>query len=226
MATMAMFAQTRADFVRRTYNHLGGAILAFVGFEALLLQWPGAEALAMTMIDGWMWLLVLGAFMLVATVAQKWAESGASPSVQYAGLALFVGAEAVVFLPLMYLATIYSSPDVIPTAGVLTAVMVFALSMVARVKDFSFLCGFLQVTGLIALGVIVISILMGFSLGLVFAAAMTLYASGAVLYETSNIMRHYRTDQHVAASLCLFASVALLFWYVLQIVMNFDLSDD
>jgi FtsH-binding integral membrane protein len=30
-------------------------------------------------------------------------------------------------------------------------------------------------------------------------------------------LHHYRTDQHVAAALALFASVALLFWYVLQL---------
>jgi FtsH-binding integral membrane protein len=35
-------------------------------------------------------------------------------------------------------------------------------------------------------------------------------------------LHHYRTDQYVAAALALFASVALLFWYVLQLFMNRD----
>jgi FtsH-binding integral membrane protein len=53
---------------------------------------------------------------------------------------------------------------------------------------------------------------------------MIAYAAGAILYNTSNVLHHYRPDQHVAASLALFASVALLFWYVLQLVIA--LSDD
>ena len=60
----------------------------------------------------------------------------------------------------------------------------------------------------------------GFNLGLVFSGAMVLLASGAILYDTSRIMKHYGPNQHVAASLQLFASIALLFWYVLQIVMS------
>jgi hypothetical protein len=33
-------------------------------------------------------------------------------------------------------------------------------------------------------------------------------------------MLHYRTDQHVAAALALFSSVALLFYYVLLALMG------
>ena len=60
----------------------------------------------------------------------------------------------------------------------------------------------------------------GFSLGLVFALVMVLFAAGSVLYTTSNILHQYRTDQHVAAALSLFASVALLFFYILQVLMS------
>lgn len=49
---------------------------------------------------------------------------------------------------------------------------------------------------------------------------MVLFAAGSILYTTSNILHHYRADQHVAAALSLFAGVALLFWYVLQVVMS------
>ena len=58
------------------------------------------------------------------------------------------------------------------------------------------------------------------SLGLWFSAAMVVFAGAAILHQTSNIIHHYRPDQHVAASLGLFASVALLFWYVLQVLMS------
>ena len=67
---------------------------------------------------------------------------------------------------------------------------------------------------------IVASIFIGFSLGLWFSVAMVVLAAGYILYNTSNIIHHYHTGQYVAASLALFASVALLFWYVVQIFMH------
>ena len=76
-----------------------------------------------------------------------------------------------------------------------------------------------------ALRTIAASILFGFSLSLFFTGMMTLFAAGAILYNTANVMRYYRADQHIAASLALFASVALLFWYVLQPTMSLA-SDD
>ena len=54
---------------------------------------------------------------------------------------------------------------------------------------------------------------------------MVVFACGYILYYTSNILHHYRTDQYVAAALALFASVALLFWYVLQIFMSLSSRD-
>jgi FtsH-binding integral membrane protein len=62
-------------------------------------------------------------------------------------------------------------------------------------------------------------------LGLFFSAAMIALACGYIMYDTSNVVHHYHTDQHVAASLALFASLVLLFWYVLRIAMMFA-SDD
>jgi FtsH-binding integral membrane protein len=83
----------------------------------------------------------------------------------------------------------------------------------------------LSVGALLALGFIVASIFIGFSLGTLFAFAMVALMSGYILYYTSNVMYHYRTDQHVAAALALFASVGLLFWYILQIVISLSSRD-
>jgi FtsH-binding integral membrane protein len=89
-------------------------------------------------------------------------------------------------------------------------------------KDFSFMRQGLMVAGLGATGLILCSILFGFQLGTLFAAIMVLFAAGYILYHTSNILHHYPVGSHVAASLALFASVALLFWYILQLVMSRD----
>ena len=71
-----------------------------------------------------------------------------------------------------------------------------------------------------AFGFIIASILFKFNLGTLFSFALVLLAAGAILYQTSNIIREYNTQQHVAAALGLFASVMLMFWYILRIFMS------
>jgi FtsH-binding integral membrane protein len=218
----------RATFIRRTYAHLAGAILAFVGIEAMLLNVVGGDQiLGLLGTSRLSWLVVMVAFMAAGWVARAWAHSDSSPAVQYLGLGLYVVAEAVIFLPLLYLASKMTDPKVIPTAGILT-LSVFGgltLSVFVTKKDYSFLGPILCLSGFIALGIIVASCLLGFSLGMFFSFAMVALASAFILYDTSKVLLHYRTDQHVGAALELFASVALLFWYVLRIVMAFSSRD-
>src|SRR5690606_36524012 len=111
---------------------------------------------------------------------------------------------------------------VIPTAAGLTGVIFGGLTLTVLLtkKDFSFLRGALDIGAFAALGLILFGALLGFSLGLWFSFAMVVLASGYILYYTSQVFAHYRPTQYVAASLALFAAVALLFWYVLQIVMS------
>jgi FtsH-binding integral membrane protein len=93
--------------------------------------------------------------------------------------------------------------------------------MITR-KDFSFLRGLLVWGGMLALIGIGGSFLFGYNMGTWFSLAMIGLAGAAVLYDTSNIMLHYPTDRYVAASLALFASIALMFWYVLRLFMSRD----
>ena len=220
--------EARAAFIRRTYQHLAMAILAFMGLEFVIFKTGMAEAMTRTMLGGkFSWLVVLGAFMIVSWVAEKWAHASVSRGAQYLGLGLYVVAEAIIFVPLLYIAVTFSSPDTIPIAAVITGLLFLGLTVTAFTtrKDFSFLGGILKVGACVALGVIVCSIMFGFSLGIVFAGVMVAFASGAILYSTSRIIHDYNTDQHVAASLSLFASVALLFWYVLRIFIALTSRD-
>ncbi|HQW28164.1 MAG: US12 family protein [Verrucomicrobiales bacterium] len=213
----------RTAFIRRTYLHLGFAILAFIGVEWFLLGQSWAPALIQKMTGGMGWLVVLGAFMGISFLAERLASSEASKGAQYAGLILFVVAEAVIFMPLLYMAMFYANDgQVILKAGVTTGFVFGGLTFAAFAtgKDFSFLRGFLMVGGFVALGIIIVSMIFGFNLGTLFAGAMALFASISILYNTSNVIHHYRTDQYVSAALSLFASVALLFWYILRIFMN------
>ncbi len=213
----------RAAFIRNTYIHLGFAIVAFILVEYFVLQQSWAGPFAQKMTGGRSWLIVLGAFMGVSWVANKFAMSDTSRGMQYLGLGLFIVAEAIIFLPLLYVAANMSGDSqIILKAGITTGCIFGGLTLAAFItkKDFSFLGSFLSIAFFVAMGIIVVSILFGFNLGTLFAGAMALLAGGSILYTTSNIMHHYRTDQHVAAALSLFSSVALLFWYILRIFMS------
>ena len=220
----------RVAFIRRTYAHLGGAVLAFVALETLMFALiPEATMVTIMqgMVGGYMWLAVLGGFMVVSWLARSWASSTTSQSTQYAGLSLYVVAQAVLFLPLMTVAYYFVDRSVLPSAALITLVVFGGLTAVVMITktDFSFLRNFLIVGGLLAMGAVVCGIVFGFNFGLLFSFALVALASGYILYDTSNVLHHYRTDQHVAAALALFASVALLFWYVLRIMIAFSGRD-
>ncbi len=212
----------RASFIRRTYLHLGGAILAFAGLETLLVKSGVAESfLNVLKGNSWMWLIVMVMFMGVSYIADRWAHSPISKEMQYAGLGAFVVAEAIVFMPMIYIAQQFA-PDILGHAILLTLMLVGGITFTAFTtrKNFSFLGPILSMGSWIALGVILASALFGFTLGAVFSGIMILFAAAAVLYSTSNIIHEYHTEQHVAASLSLFSSVGLLFWYILQFLMS------
>ncbi len=225
-------AQARIGFIRRTYAHLGAAVLGFVLLTTLIFTLvPATAILGFThAVGGWGWLVFLGAFMLVSWVARSWAESSTSQQTQYLGLGLYVVAEAILFVPLLAIAQFYvGDPWLIPSAGIITLLTFAGLSGVVFLSraDFSFLRMYLVLGGLVGMGLILCSILLpsGLSLGLWFSAAMVALACGYILYDTSNVLHHYRTDQHVAAALALFASVALLFWWVIRILIALNGRD-
>lgn len=215
----------RTDFIRRTYLHLAGAVLAFILIEALLLViFPPATLFANfgRFLSGPGWFLILGGFMLVSWIAEKWARSNASPGLQYAGLSLYVVAEAFLFLPLMAIALKIDPSGTIPLkAGIITAVVFGGLTAMVFMTgaDFSWLGRYLFLAGLLAFGFAIAAYFFGLSLGLFFSVALVALAAGYILYDTSNVMHHYNTNQHVAASLALFASVALMLWYVMRILI-------
>ncbi len=224
-ATVADIPESgRAAFIRRTYGHLAGAVAAFVVLETLLIASGAGRALAGLMLGGrWTWLIVLGGFMLVSQVATTWASSSVKRSTQYAGLGLYVAAEAIIFAPLIMVA-LSIDPQLLGKAMLITVGLFVGLSWVAFAtkKDFSFLSGFLRIAGMVALATIVASLIFGFSLGTLFCVLMVALVGGTIVYQTSNVIHHYHPDQHVAASLALFASFATLLWYVIQIVMDRD----
>jgi FtsH-binding integral membrane protein len=216
----------RREFIQNTYLHLAFAVLAFVGLEVFLFQVADVERalseIMLTFAGGWSWLIVLGAFGILGNLAQRLTAKTTSQAVQYGGLGLYVAAQSVLFVPLLTQATYFAGWSVLPTAAMLTLSIFSVLTGYVFVtkQDFSFLGPILSIASIAALVIIVMSIALGFQLGMLFAGVMVVLASGYIVYDTSNVLHHFRTDQHVAAATHLFASLAILFWYILILVMG------
>ena len=225
--TMLTVAQARpserAEFIQKTYLHLAGAVGAFIAVEFLLFQSGIATMITQFVLASrFSWLLLLGGVSLLGWMSRSFVAKADNVNTQYWGLGLYVVGQAIIFAPLLMIAMgITGDLSIITTAGILTLAMFGGLTAIAFTTktDFTFLGGVLKIGGFIALGLILCSILFGFTLGLVFSVVMVAFASAAILYDTSKVMHHYSTRHYVAASLELFASVALLFWYILRIVM-------
>ncbi|MDZ7676399.1 MAG: Bax inhibitor-1 family protein [Acidimicrobiales bacterium] len=218
-------AEARGEFVIKVYQHLLLAITAFIGFEAILFTTGAAEGLFDLLFasgNGTTWLLVLGGFMVVNWMASSAAHRIDNVGLQYAGLFGLAGAEALIFAPFLYL--VFNDVDnggtTVAAAAALTAFMFTGLSIIAFTtrKDLSFLRPILMWGGFAAIGLIVGALIFGLSLGIWFSVAMIALAGGAILYQTQAIMARYPSEAYVGAAVQLFASVMLLFWYVLRLL--------
>src|ERR671919_316951 len=162
----------RGEFLVRVYQHLLAAVVAFVAFEALLINLGAAEALYF------------------------------APFLHY-----FFEVEG-------------DGTTTVLAAAVITGIGFAGLSAVALVTraDLSWLRPILLWTGVCALVLIAGALLFGLELGVWFSVAMIALAGGSILYQTQTIMRRYPAEAHVGAAVQLFASVMLLFWYVLRLL--------
>ena len=159
-------ADARATFIRHTYGHLAGAVLAFAILEALLVQFTPEDVIRSVFANRTAMIIEMIAFMGVAWVANKWAMSGASPATQYAGLGLYVVAEAIIFLPLMFIASSYA-PEVLPKAGIMTLALFAGLTFTVFFtrQDFSFLSTILTIGGCLSIAFLGMCMVMGWSYG-------------------------------------------------------------
>jgi hypothetical protein len=219
-AARAAAADTRDRFLVRTYNHLFGAIVLFTLIEIGLFMTNTAEVIAAAMFRV-PWLAVIGVFMVAGWIASHFAHRAESKAAQYAGLIGYTVIEAIIFVPLLFVANSYA-PGVIQSAAIVTLLGFAGLTGIVfwTRKDFSFLGAILRWVGIGVLVLIISSLIFGFQLGTLFSVGMIVFAGAAILYDTSRILHHFPEDRHVGAALELFASVALLFWYVLRLFMS------
>ena len=217
--------QEKVAFYKKTYAHVAYGILAFILIEYLFLSTPAIVKFALSLTGGKMWLLMLGGFMLVTTVAERMANNATDIKKQYLGYFLYILAEAFIFVPILYIAmSITDGGNLIKQAAILTLALFTGLSGVVffTKTDFSFLKNIIIIGGFLAMGLIVAGLLFGFDLGLWFSVGMVFLAAASILYQTSKLTQNYHQNQYVAAALGLFASLMLLFWYILRIFMSRD----
>jgi FtsH-binding integral membrane protein len=212
--------ETRARFIMRTYLHLFGAVLAFAAIEVALFSSGAAYSIAAAL-SGTSWLLVLGAFMVVGWLATRFAHGDGSLLTQYLGLGLYVAAQSVIFVPLLFVAQSVA-PGAIQSAATVTLLGFGGLTAVVFVtrRDFSFLGSLIKWGGVMALVTIIAGALFGFELGTFFSVAMIGLAGASVLWDTSNVLHHFPPNRYVGAALQLFASLAVMFWYVLRLFVG------
>jgi len=215
----------KTEFYKKTYTHVALGVLVFIMVISFFLNTPMIRDFALSLTQGKMWFLMLGGFMFITHQAEKMAIKSHDRNKQYIGFGIYIVAEAFIFIPMIYMAmSMTNGVDLIQQAGILSVSLFAGLSaaVIFTNKDFSFLKTALTVGGFIALGLIAAGLLFGFNLGLWFSVGMIILAAGSILYQTSNLVHVYSSDQYVAAALGLFASLMLLFWYILRIFLSRD----
>jgi FtsH-binding integral membrane protein len=241
-AVATLGVSDRVAFLRRTYGLLGVALVAFAAFTAGMLRFAPETSLRFSAwaLGGRLnWFIVIALFIGVGYVAERLARSETSRGIQLLGLAVFVVAESLLLQPILWVLFFKFGDRALLESGVLLGGKAGSILMQAVVitlsifigltltvfltkKDFSFLRSALTIASFAALGVVLASLLFGFSLGALFCGAMILLMAGYILFQTSLVMSHFPPTAYVAAALMLFSTIATLFWYVLQLLMSLN----
>ena len=198
----------RLVFIKKVYSLLAmsmgtAAIGAYLGSGPLLLL------VAPNMM---LYFILQNALIFFASFAAR------KPGLNMVALFSFTTVSGLTLGPLLY----QVGPSIAAEAFALTAITFAGLSMyvVYSKKDFSFMSGFLM-TGLIVLivgGLLNMFFIQSGMMHFVMSGASVLLFSGFILYDTSNILRYYGTDEHVSATLALYLDVLNLFIALLSIL--------
>jgi modulator of FtsH protease len=217
-AAQATLAE-RLSFVRKVYALFFAAILFGIGGVALGLSFPPLLRFAFEHPIIMLVVMIAGVFGAQAVRHVR--------GLNLVALFAFTALTGVVISPLIAVIG-QINPGSILTAGVLTVGIFGGLTAYVFItkRDFSFMRGMLTV-GLI---VVILAGLLSFfmasgALGFAVSAAALLLFSGFVLYDTSNIIHHYPTNEYVAGALSLYLDAFNIFLALLRL-LNIGSSRD
>ncbi|MDR2981963.1 MAG: Bax inhibitor-1 family protein [Puniceicoccales bacterium] len=224
-------ADARATFYRKTYGLVAVAFLGWVltlfAIFAVGMHIPILNAIMSLGSIGWV--AVLGLFWIATSVAQSMAFSRSSRATQYMGLAIYVVAEAIIFVPLIAIVLMQAGGsldtafrEILGPAGGVTALLITGLTVTVFMTrtDFSFLKTAVVLGSFAALGVIIVVAVCGLSLGAWFSMAMVALMAAAILWQTWKVKNECDTDQYVGAAVVLFAGFITMLWYVIRLFMS------
>ena len=207
-AAASVSTTERLVFIKKVYSLLAlsmltAAVGAYLGYGPLFLLVAPNMML--------FFILQIGLIFFASFAARK-------PGLNIIALFSFTTVSGLTLGPL--LARV--GPTIAAEAFALTAITFVCLSayVVYSKKDFSFMSGFLM-TGLIVLvvgGLLNMFFIQSGMMHFVMSGASVLLFSGFILYDTSNILRYYGTDEHVSATLALYLDVLNLFIALLSIL--------
>jgi FtsH-binding integral membrane protein len=217
-------AADRAAFFRRTYGLVAASFGAFaIALYAFFVSGIAHSFMsAIAGVGSWGMLGVMVLFWFGTTAAQSLAFNRASRTSQYAGLGLYVLLQALIFVPLIYYTAIVTKGnpgEILIPACMATGALVIALTAVVFMTnmDFSVLKVAIVIGSICALGIIIVSLFAGWSLGAWFSIAMIVLMATVILYQTNEVKNTMETDQHVAAAFVLFSSFVTLLFYVIRL---------
>jgi len=215
----------KINFYKKVYIHVALALAWFLLAEYFMLHSEVVVNTMLSMLEWYRRLLVLWWFMWVSYWTEKMMINNSDKLTQYSALWIYVLAEALLFVPIIFIAISYTQDmSLLLQATVVTLALFLWISAVAFItkKDFSFLRSALIIWVFIAAWLIISWVLFWFTLWLLFSVLMVILAWWSILYNTSNIIHKYSEDQYIVAALWLFSSLMLLFWYILRIFLSRD----
>lgn len=211
----------KITFYKKIYAHLGAYILGFIFVSTIFYEMGiGYKILDAIEESKLYWLLMLGGFWGVTWLGDHFSDNPVD-GLPYAGPAIIILAEAIIFSPLFAWVNYYHNgvlDNAIFASIVIVGAMIFAVHQ--SKANFEPLGAILKVGSIVGLAFIVAAIIFDFSLGAVFSWIMLALAGGYVLYDTSKIIHEYEKDQYILASTRLLMSSLFFFWYVIRIFSN------
>ncbi|HTL37534.1 MAG TPA: Bax inhibitor-1 family protein [Kofleriaceae bacterium] len=238
-AVATLGVSDRIDFLRKTYAHLGGALIALAVLTGVIIKYATNFSMEVATVSPWVVLIV---FVLGNIGAQRLAMSQSSRGMQYLGLGLAIAIWAFFLQGMIWFVIAKFGGAYVDRAGDLhyvmtgTAMNVILQSVVITLaifigltatvfitrKDFTFLRGILSTALWAMIGVGIASWIFGFTFGALLSGIVVMIMAGYILYQTSLVMNSFPPRMYVAAALMLFGTVATLFIHVLNIMASRD----
>jgi FtsH-binding integral membrane protein len=238
-AVATLGVSDRVDFLRKTYAHLGGALIVLALVTGAIIKYATNFSMELATVSPWVVLIV---FVLGNIGAQRLAMSETSRGMQYLGLGLSIAIwafflQGMIWFVIAKFGGAYidragdvhyvmtgSAMSVILQSVVITLAIFIGLTLTVFVtrKDFTFMRGILSTALWAMVGVGIASWIFGFTFGALLSGVVVLIMAGYILYQTSLVLNYFPPRMYVAAALMLFGTIATLFIHVLNIMASRD----